>query len=146
MSSLLLVICCLIFEKKKEFKVFCWWHFFYFCWWHSFYPPQWMLNLPLKVKLDCLLKYKWPCLNVAGKERLKYMEILGIFPATKLSIVKSSAIWRRHGLYDIEILFQSLELKAVEATIVRWDFLDLKLQRVPEITLWWPRMSQPKGR
>ena len=36
-----------------------------------------------------------------------------------------------HGLYDIEILFQSLELKAVEATIVR----DLKLQRVPEITL-----------
>ena len=111
MSSLLLVICCLIFEKKKEFRVFCWWHFFYFCWWHSFYPPQWMLNLPLKVKLDCLLKYKWPCLNVAGKERLKYMEILGIFPATKLSIVKSSAIWRRHGLYDIEILFQSLGRK-----------------------------------
>ena len=31
-----------------------------------------------------------------------------------------------HGLYDIEILFQSPELKAVEATIVRWDFLDIR--------------------
>ena len=38
------------------------------------------------------------------------MEILGILLACKLCIVKSWAIWGRlHGLYDIEILFQSLQ-------------------------------------
>ena len=64
----------------------------------------------LTAKYNFVLQYRWFCLNVGCKERLKYMEILGILLACKLCIVKSWAIWGRlHGLYDIEILFQSLQ-------------------------------------